>query len=449
MTDGPALHIDARMLRVRDTLLAAAAALPSHEQILELRRDFAPALERGWFHPSEDEQIRRLFADYLHVRAALHECLAQIRPAVRLWLPGDANIPAFTLAWTAGCMLMRAARYSVREFRDVKPIRTLLNQAEPRFGIPEGMFDTIHVSATRPATVLSFLRAARYAEKHRAEISALREHPDLAALPSLLEAEAPYIEQQVGVYSLDMLQNRWQRLCRKPDQTYRGVMRGIFESSGRVIAECRNPFHRKRVHRRTLELVEQELQPGDVLLTRHDDALSNLFLPGFWPHGALILGRPDQLAELSLPFTAEQTRRLPPGTCTLEAKKDGVRFRPLSETLAVDAFLLLRPNVEDPEILRSILERAITHEGKPYDFEFDFTRADRLVCTEVIYRSFDGLGPFSFELDMVAGRLALPAVSWLRQVLDRGLFKPVLAFGLRGNQVYRGTRATEMTLRTI
>ena len=74
------------------------------------------------------------------------------------------------------------------------------------------------------------------------------------------------------------------------------------------------------------------------------------------------------------------------------------------------------------------LTRAVTHEGKPYDFDFDFTRADRLVCTEVVYRCYEGIGGIGFELARRAGRMTLAAEDILRMARNRQGFEPVAAY---------------------
>ncbi|MDA3873636.1 MAG: YiiX/YebB-like N1pC/P60 family cysteine hydrolase [Kiritimatiellae bacterium] len=226
-------------------------------------------------------------------------------------------------------------------------------------------------------------------------------------------------------------------------------MWGLFEASGRAIAEMRNPFHRKRVRRAARKRVTEMLQPGDILITRHDDALSNLFLPGFWPHAAFIIGTARQRETLGVTCSEERLQRSQPPVCILEAKKDGVRFRSLRETLRVDAFILLRPRFTDTRQQRECIERALVHEGKLYDFEFDFTRSDRLVCTEVVYRALGGLEGFHFDLLHKAGRFALPAEDLIRQGLRSGTLDIQLLYGLKGNQLVEGPRAEQLVRRSI
>ncbi len=221
-------------------------------------------------------------------------------------------------------------------------------------------------------------------------------------------------------------------------------MFGIFEWSGRAIAELRQPGVKasgapKRV---TAEMRDRALslaRPGDIFVTRHDDAMSNLFLPGFWPHAALFLGSPEQRLALGAEMAPPLERLASHPVRFLEAKKDGVRLRPAEETLLVDAFIVLRPPL-DPGLLGAALTRAMDHHGKPYDFSFDFRKADRLVCTEVIYRSYHGCGPLSFTLREVSGRPCLPAEELIAQSLEQG-FRVVAACGIGRDEFVTGTRA--------
>ncbi len=223
----------------------------------------------------------------------------------------------------------------------------------------------------------------------------------------------------------------------------------ITEVSGRAIAEMRNPLHRKRVRRGARKRLHELMQPGDVLFTRHDDAMSNLFLPGFWPHSSFVIGTETQRHQLGVDMKPDQAERARPPICILEGKKDGVRFRALRETLSVDAFLLLRPRYSSPQQQKEAVEHALQHEGKLYDFEFDFTRSDRLVCTEVVYRSLEGHDGFHFDLIRKAGRVTLPAEDLLRQALDSGRMDVIAVAGLKGNHFYEGTRAAGIVTRTL
>ena len=173
------------------------------------------------------------------------------------------------------------------------------------------------------------------------------------------------------------------------------------------------------------------LQPGDVLVTRHSIALTNLFMPGFWPHAALYIGTPEQRDALGVEAPAEKHALWGESICTLEALKDGVRLRPLSDTLSVDHFVVLRPQLPATTI-RQAIERGVVHEGKMYNFDFDFFSSDRLVCTEVIYRSFDGLDDIHFPLKERAGRKTLSAEDLLDYALDAEAFEPVAIFGVNG-----------------
>ncbi|MDB4614634.1 YiiX/YebB-like N1pC/P60 family cysteine hydrolase, partial [bacterium] len=176
------------------------------------------------------------------------------------------------------------------------------------------------------------------------------------------------------------------------------------------------------------------IQPGDVFVVRKLHAITNYFLPGYWPHAALYVGTLDDMKQLGLhqhdnvreAWAKIESLDAKPHRA-LEALADGVHVRPLSRALASDAVAVLRPKLSSEHIAEA-LGRGFFHEGKPYDFDFDFTRSDRLVCTEVIYRTYEGVGDMQFELTRRAGRMTLAAEDMLRMSLAGNGFDTVALY---------------------
>lgn len=180
----------------------------------------------------------------------------------------------------------------------------------------------------------------------------------------------------------------------------------------------------------------EHLEPGDVLLGRKNWYLTNLALPGFWPHAILYIGDPDKLQRLDTPEVrrylaeltgeeltlAEYMARTYPVAWTryqagddggpievLEAVGDGVVLHSLVHA-AGDYLAALRPRLEPLAKAQAVIE-AFRHLDKPYDFDFDFATDHALVCSEVVWRSYrpaEGKDGFELPLAEVAGRLTLP-----------------------------------------
>ena len=410
-------------------LLAAAGALPNRASIEQYLGQLAAAEERGYFLPDEDEGLRELYSHYLALRLSLLECVREVSGG-KLSIKGTESLPEFMVAYAAACLLMRAGSFIV-EMATAHPIvMKKLDEPEPRFGLESKIFTRIYSSLTSPKRRWGFFEATRYYEAHRAEIVALKDDAVLGPVVELLLAEEVTVSARRRDFLKTRLAYRIHSFIRRNHSGLHKTMFQMLKLSGSAVAELKQPFVKplgagKRVTPEVRARLLAFLQPGDVLVMRHDDAMSNLFLPGFWPHAAFYIGTNGQRTVLGV----QSDKAIGEPICFLEAKKDGVKLRPPEDTLQVDSFTVLRPTISDAERAEAV-SRGLTHAGKLYDFIFDFAAADRLACTELVYRSYHSVGPVAFELQAHAGRPCLSAEDLLNQAVGGGWFEPVLIYGV-------------------
>ena len=127
----------------------------------------------------------------------------------------------------------------------------------------------------------------------------------MKGLIELLDEESKYFQYSKQAYLRRKLHYRLHSLKRRHVSGYKKVMFQLLKLSGRVVSEMRQPFVKahgqgKRVTVDVLTEIKPLLRAGDVLITRHDDAMSNLFLPGYWPHAALYIGDTQERRELGV-----------------------------------------------------------------------------------------------------------------------------------------------------
>jgi hypothetical protein len=188
------------------------------------------------------------------------------------------------------------------------------------------------------------------------------------------------------------------------------------------------------------------MQPGDILVARQNWYLSNIGLPGFWPHAELHVGTPQEWATFldGDPGVRAWLRTLPgsPGTLAehlarqyppkwaayttpdshgdarriIESISEGVSFTGPEHGLHVDYLGVMRPRLPPVEKARAI-SRAFHLQGRPYDFNFDFFSDSTLVCTELVYKAYapsQDMQGVRIALVDVAGRRTLPANELVR-----------------------------------
>ena len=397
-----------------------AGLIELESRALQIREEFASG-KRSYYSQADNDIVRQSLLTFLNYRAALFRIVWKYQNHAQV---SDAPLRsrAFLCNYAAAAVLHEAALKFISQYSAEEHVRKL-NEAEPNCGIPPKVYDTVRHNMIRFETEALLKGAHANYLARRAEfetLGLLKEEPHAGFHAAILrsrqtaETLGPNIWKEKAVISLDATR-----------QTGKGA---AYQMQSLVAAwigdtKIRAPRGGQTLigDQRATEL-RKMLKPGDILLERRNWFLSNAFLPGYWPHAALYVGTPEELASMGLdkdPRLARHWSRFAEKDehghphVIVEALSEGVVFASLEHSIGGgDSVAVLRPRLSDEQIREAIC-RGFSHAGKPYDFEFDFFSTDKIVCTELVFRAYDGA--IQFPLVDVLGRKTLPAVEIVRK----------------------------------
>ena len=132
--------------------------------------------DRGYFSPSEDDQVLHMWVSYHKSRNALFELIDAVRQSVGQ--ATDERAGEFAVAYAAALILVDAARGLRDLFGNDDIVRGKLNESYARYGIGENSFDAIQLSLTDPTNALRLNDANQFYDEHRECLHSMAKQDD-------------------------------------------------------------------------------------------------------------------------------------------------------------------------------------------------------------------------------------------------------------------------------
>jgi hypothetical protein len=351
-------------------------------------------------------------------------------------LKGAAREDSFLISYATMIANHRAALEFIRAAEANPELDKVLNDAVPELGLPAGTYAKLKFENLNVRIATAFA-----ASEVTLKTFTGGRQPELRAA---IKADAGYVwKAGRGKAELLTAKNALKILQRGANTAWLPIQTGVSEWMGDTKVYR---VGKSLISAAQIETLKTNLSPGDVLLERRDWYLSNVGLPGYWPHAALYIGTeterraffadadvqawvrrqgdvggdlnallatryPKAYQKSNTPQEHDHAVRL------LEAMSEGVSFTTLEQSADCDALAVLRPRLSKVEKAQAIV-RAFHYAGRPYDFNFDFSTDAELVCTELIYKSYEPANGFTgLKLPTVEmlGRQVTPANEFAKQ----------------------------------
>lgn len=304
----------------------------------------------------------------------------------------------------------------------------LLNEPVAELGLKEGSYRQLKYRFLHIARAADF---TAFAAIYRTQKSL----PAASLETAIKEDVSPIWNAASGRGPALTLKNAWTIVQTAGATTWLPIQTGVSEWMGDTRVYRQN---QALINETQIGEIRKILQPGDILLQRREWFLSNIGLPGFWPHAAVYVGTPEERrVYFGRSFEKELQKKEPDNYANslksyeghipsvLEAISEGVTFTSAEHSLAADSLAILRPRLSKEERAKAVL-RAFHFAGRPYDFNFDFATDAALVCSEVVFKAYEPAQDYKgirFDLAQMLGRSVTPPNLMVQQ-FDRDFGTP-------------------------
>ena len=195
--------------------------------------------------------------------------------------------------------------------------------------------------------------------------------------------------------------------------------------------------------------VIEVIEPGDILLRAYDNYLDGYFIPGYFSHAGLYVGKVAE-DDKKLIRTREGEKLFRTGSqMVIHAMAEGVFMEDILNFCRCDRMAILRfpkqfnavkklsekdvnfeqfndrekelfarlnngETLQFSDVFRTVFELALQQIGKGYDFDFDFKKYNNLSCSEFVYfcvKSMEGfhkLKPMEKKVFMFSKSIIAP-----------------------------------------
>ncbi|HEY0158040.1 MAG TPA: YiiX/YebB-like N1pC/P60 family cysteine hydrolase [Thermoanaerobaculia bacterium] len=360
----------------------------------------------------QKQRVRATWGAFLDYLVALDNLGARSRE--------ERSRDAAALSYAAFLAQYRGSLEVIDAARTIPGADAVLNESVPSVGLPPGTFAGVK------RRWLNVARATEFAALE--SLYRLRGTPPL---PTVDEDAAAILRAGRARGPLQTAENALRIAGSAAFTAWFPVQKGVAEWMGDTRVARADRF---LITPKQIAAIAPRLQPGDVFLERREWYVSNIGLPGFWPHAALYIGRP---AERARAFDGEEVRawvreqgradgdfeaflrerdpaayRRSLDAQVIEAISEGVSLTTLEHSAAADSFAVLRPRASRRDKAIAIA-RAFSYLGRPYDFDFDFHTDRALVCSEVVYKAYEGA--VALPLSTTMNRLNTPPNEIVRE----------------------------------